>query len=180
MMIRYLYVNPSCTHQLACPITHTVSSHSLQFVLFHDQVRHQNHYCDAIMVAMASQITSLTVVYSTVHAGADQRKGPRHWSFCGEFTGEFTAQRARNAENVSIWWRHHDSSTCACMALSWILFYWLIEQFYHVTFWHSKVKTNTFIKYHTPVYDQKHIIKRHQYNSKNNDKYHNKNQKFQS
>ena len=33
-----------------------------------------HHYCDVIMVAMASQITSLTVVYSTVHAGADQRK----------------------------------------------------------------------------------------------------------
>ena len=25
-------------------------------------------------------------------------------------TGEFPAQRASNAENVSIWWRHHDSS----------------------------------------------------------------------
>ena len=27
---------------------------------------------------------------------------------CGEFTGEFPAQMASNAENVSIWWRHHD------------------------------------------------------------------------
>ena len=36
---------------------------------------------------------------------------------------------------------------------------WLIEQFYYVTFWHSKVKTNTFIKYHTPVYDKKYTIK---------------------
>ena len=26
-------------------------------------------------------------------------------------TGEFPAQRASNTENVSIWWRHHDSST---------------------------------------------------------------------
>ena len=25
-------------------------------------------------------------------------------------TGEFPAQRASNAENVSIWWRHHDQS----------------------------------------------------------------------
>ena len=25
-------------------------------------------------------------------------------------TGEFPAQRASNAENVSIWWRHHDTS----------------------------------------------------------------------
>ena len=44
---------------------------------------------------------------------SDQRKlqkAPRHWPLCGEFTGtgEFPAQRASNAENVSIWWRHHD------------------------------------------------------------------------
>ena len=32
------------------------------------------HYDDVIMGAMASQITSLTIVYSTVHSGADQRK----------------------------------------------------------------------------------------------------------
>ena len=37
-------------------------------------------------------------------------KAPRHWPLCGEFTGtgEFPAQRASYAENVSIWWRHHD------------------------------------------------------------------------
>ena len=27
-------------------------------------------------------------------------------------TGEFPAQRASNAENVSIWWRHHDRTKC--------------------------------------------------------------------
>ena len=32
------------------------------------------HYIDAIMTTMASQITSLTIVYSTVYSGADQRK----------------------------------------------------------------------------------------------------------
>ena len=33
-----------------------------------------NHYRDVIMGAMAFQITSLTIVYSTVHSRADQRK----------------------------------------------------------------------------------------------------------
>ena len=36
-------------------------------------------------------------------------KAPRHW-FCegnSPVTCEFTAERASNAENVSIWWRHH-------------------------------------------------------------------------
>ena len=35
------------------------------------------HYNDVIMGAMASQITSPTVVYSTVYSGADQRKHQR-------------------------------------------------------------------------------------------------------
>ena len=39
-------------------------------------------------------------------------KAPRHWPLCREFTGtgEFPAQMASNAENVSIWWRHHEST----------------------------------------------------------------------
>ena len=36
-------------------------------------------------------------------------KAPRHWPLFGESTGTaaFPAERASNAENVSIWWRHH-------------------------------------------------------------------------
>ena len=62
------------------------------------------------MRAMASQITSLTIVYSTVYSGADQRKHQSSASLAfvwGPVTGEFPAQMASNAENVSIWWRHH-------------------------------------------------------------------------
>ena len=61
------------------------------------------------MSAMASQITSLTIIYSTVYLGRDQRKHQSSASLalCGEFTGEFPAQMASNAENISIWWRHH-------------------------------------------------------------------------
>ena len=43
------------------------------------------------MSAMVSEIISLTIVYSTV-----------------QLTGEFPAQMAIDAENVSIWWRRHD------------------------------------------------------------------------
>ena len=35
-----------------------------------------SHYCDVIMCAVASQITSLTIVYSTVYSDGDQRKHP--------------------------------------------------------------------------------------------------------
>ena len=69
------------------------------------------HNDDVMIGAMASQITSLTIVYSTVYSGADQKniKAPRHWPLCGisPVTGEFPAQMASNAENFSIWWRHH-------------------------------------------------------------------------
>ena len=43
------------------------------------------HYSDVIMSAMASQITSITIVYSIVYTGADQRK--HQSSAWGEFTG---------------------------------------------------------------------------------------------
>ena len=68
------------------------------------------HYSDAIMMsAMSTQITSLTIVYSTIHSGVDQKKTSklRVIGLC-EGYGEFPAQRASNAENVSIFWRHHD------------------------------------------------------------------------
>ena len=55
------------------------------------------------MTTMASQFTSLTVVYSIVQI-KENIKAPRHWPLRGEFTGigEFPAQMASNAENVSI------------------------------------------------------------------------------
>ena len=94
------------------------SLHSLHR-LFHSKYSRtlQTHYNDVIMTTMASVITSPTVVYSTVYSDADKRniKAPRHWPLCGEFTGtgEFPAQRASYAENVSIWWRHHEIHTPA-------------------------------------------------------------------
>ena len=63
------------------------------------------------MSALLSQITSLTVVYSTIYSAADQRKRQSSASlaFAGNSsgTGEFPTQMASNAENVSIWWRRH-------------------------------------------------------------------------
>ena len=71
------------------------------------------------MSTMASQITSLTIVYSTAYSGADQRKHQSsaslafvwgiHWGPVNSpLPGEFPTRRASNVENVSIWWCHHD------------------------------------------------------------------------
>ena len=70
------------------------------------QVKYINHYNDVIIGAKASQITSLTIVYSTVHSGANQRKHQSSASLAfvwsSSVAGEFPAQIASNAENVSI------------------------------------------------------------------------------
>ena len=55
---------------------------------------------------MASQITSLTSVYTAVYSGVDQRKHQSSASLV--FVRGIQRKRASNAENVSIWWRHHD------------------------------------------------------------------------
>ena len=63
-------------HQELTTKSQSIKSESI----FSDTVAHITsmatwwHYCDVIMGSMASQITSLTLVYSTVHSGTDQRK----------------------------------------------------------------------------------------------------------
>ena len=75
-----------------------------RFLVFHLWVC--TYYDDVIMSAIASQITSLTIVYSTVYPGADQSKHQSSVSLAF-VCGIHPAQMASNAENVSIWWRHH-------------------------------------------------------------------------
>ena len=86
------------------------------------------------MSTMASQITSLTIVYSTVYSRRKWKKtskvgvtGP-----CAEnspVTGEFPAQMASDAENVSICWRHREFA--------------LFAQFNHTTDLH--------VRWHLPI-----------------------------
>ena len=54
--------------------------------------QHAKHYCDVIMGAMASQITSIAIVYSTVYSGADQKKTYK-LRVTGLFAGEFIGDR---------------------------------------------------------------------------------------
>ena len=75
----------------------------------------QAHYNDVIMGAMASQITSLTIVYLTVYSGAEQRKhqssaslafvrGIHRWPVNSRHRW-IPHTKASNAEFVSMWWR---------------------------------------------------------------------------
>ena len=71
------------------------------------------HSNDVIMGAMAFQFTSPTIVYSTVYLFRRRSEKSSKLSATGlcegnsPVTAEFPVQRASNAENVFIWWRHH-------------------------------------------------------------------------
>ena len=78
------------------------------------------HYNDVTIGVIASQITSLTIAYSTAYPDADQKKTsePRDTGLCAgnsPGTGEFPAQMASYTGNVSIWWRHHEISNSVLM-----------------------------------------------------------------
>ena len=79
------------------------------------------------MNAMASRITSLTIGGVTqpfIQAQMKENiKAPRHWPLWGEspVAGEFSAQRASNAENVSIWWRHHTFGRYRGISRTWVI-----------------------------------------------------------
>ena len=75
------------------------------------------HYSDVIMGAIASQITSLSIIRSTVCSGAGQRRHQSsaslafvrgiHWWLVNS-----PHKRGRDAENVSVWWRNHEDVQC--------------------------------------------------------------------
>ena len=70
------------------------------------------------MGTIASQITSLTIVFSAVYLDTDQRKHKSSASLAlvrGIHRRPVNSpQMASNAENVSIWWRHHVRSSYVC------------------------------------------------------------------
>ena len=76
------------------------------------------------MSAMASHITSLPSFYSAVYSGRDERKHQNSATLAfvrgiHPVTGEFPAQRDSNAENVSIWWRHHVMFFQSIFTVTW-------------------------------------------------------------
>ena len=75
------------------------------------------HYNDIVMSAMASQITSVTIVYSRFYSGTNHQRNHQSSTSLAALlalcvgnslvTGEFPTQRASNTENVSILWCHN-------------------------------------------------------------------------
>ena len=91
-------------------------------------------YHVTFMRALASQITGVSMVCSTVFFRRRSKKTSklRVSGLCGgnsPVTGEFPAQRASDAGNVSIWWRHHGKGNHECVQL-------IISPRWHYL-WHS-------------------------------------------
>ena len=94
-------------------------------------------YHDVIMKMLVSH-------YSDVMTGAiiqaqikENTKAPRHWALWGEFP----AQRASNAENVYIWWRHHVmTSSWKCWCLRSSCSRWVASLMDHDE-WHGNILT---------------------------------------
>ena len=76
----------------------------------------RKHYDDVIMGAMATQITNQTTVCLLNRLFRRKSKRTSKLRVTGlcvgnsPETGEFPAQMASSAENVSIWWRHHENN----------------------------------------------------------------------
>ena len=73
--------------------------------------RYMKYYNDVIMgnmgsISPVSPLFAQPVIQEQIK---ENIKAPLRWLLCGEFTGDqwIPPQIAGNAENVSIWWRHH-------------------------------------------------------------------------
>ena len=84
------------------------------------------------MTTVASQITSLTVVYSTVYSDADQRKHQSSASLAfvwGIHRDRWILRtKGQLRGNVSIWWRHHEYC-CICVHCQWRVIFQLYHQY---------------------------------------------------
>ena len=69
------------------------------------------HYSYFITSSVASQITGVWIIYSTVFRRRSKKTSKLRVTGLYEGNsagiGDFPAQRASNVENLSIWWRHH-------------------------------------------------------------------------
>ena len=68
--------------------------------------KERGHNCDVMMDAIASQITSVSMVCSTVYSGTSKKTSKRritgHCEGISPVTGEIPSQMASNVKNISI------------------------------------------------------------------------------
>ena len=122
--MRFLFRRPNAVWYIGRVLAFSHSSYICYYYFEHF------HYTDVIMTEWCLR-TPASLLFTKPFIQAEIKeniKAPRHWPLCGEFTGGrwIPAQRASNAENVSIWWRHH----VAIMAL--VSYSWLYQTSYNM------------------------------------------------
>ena len=75
------------------------------------------HYNDVIMSAMSSQITSLTIVYTTVYPEQRKHQNSYHWPLCVEFTGDLWNPCTKGQSRGKCF--HLMTSSCFSVTWSW-------------------------------------------------------------
>ena len=90
------------------------------------------HYNDVTMTTMASQITSLTVVYSTVYSDADQRKHQSSASLAFVWGIHRDRWIPRTNDQLRGKWFHLMTSSCILLkTFTWIGCQWSITSCHH-------------------------------------------------
>ena len=95
------------------------------------------HYMDVIMSAMTSQITSLTIVYSTAYSGVDQRKhqsyaslafvmGIHRWPVNSPHKGPVTRKMFPFDDDMSSDFHHNSSESVVVLVVTHV------KQFYFI------------------------------------------------
>ena len=96
-------------------------------ILWSMAIANKQHYSDVIMSVIAFQITGDSMVNRLFRRRSTKTSKLRVTGLCernSPMTGGFPAQRARNVENVSILWRHHESGKdCFLMQHNWNISY---------------------------------------------------------
>ena len=95
-----LSLNEFCIKFLLLWVSDFGKTHIWAFSNYQTTCKVFKHYDDVIMNEMASLITSLTIVYSSVFRAQTKEniKAPRHWPLCGEFTGDRWIPRTKVQE----------------------------------------------------------------------------------
>ena len=96
------------------------------------------YYCDVIMGTMASQITSLTIIYSTVHSGAHQRKHQSPASLAGNSLHKWPLMRKMFPFDDVIMCQgnlREFSGTKLCQSVGTLLVFHLVQFYVAGTVW---------------------------------------------
>ena len=104
-----------------------ISSRRIQIHICHASLQWRNNGCDGV----SDHQTDDCLLNRLFGRRSKKTSKLRVIGLCVEnspVTGELPAQRASNAENVSIWWRHHVSLLWCCTTELSLCIYWILHR----------------------------------------------------